>query len=150
MVQILLYALTAIFVGALFPLQAAVNATLGRGVGGPVAATLISFGAGFLCLCAINAVAFRQWPSAAALAAQPPAMLVLGGALGATYLGANVFLQPRLGAASTLAFVIAGQLAGALLLDRAGLFGLAVRDLSAGRIAGVVLVLVGVVLVRLT
>ena len=150
MVQILVYALAAIVVGVLFPLQAAVNAALARGVGGPVAATLISFGVGFVCLCAINAAAFRQWPSGASLAAQPLALLVLGGALGATYLGANVFLQPRLGAASTLAFVIAGQLAGALALDRAGLFGLAVRDLSAGRIAGAVLVLVGAALVRLT
>ena len=66
MIQIFVYALAAVFVGALFPLQAAVNATLGRGVGGPVAATLISFGAGFLFLCAINAAAFRQWHRPAA------------------------------------------------------------------------------------
>lgn len=150
MTQILIYAVSAVFVGALFPLQAAVNAALGRGVGGPVAATIISFGAGLLCLCAMNAAAFRQWPSAAALVAQPPVLLVLGGALGATYVGANVFLQPRLGAASTMAFVIGGQLAGALALDRAGVLGLAVREFSLGRVAGVALVLIGALLVRLT
>ncbi len=148
--QILVFALMAVGAGSLFPLQSTVNASLARGIGGPIAATLISFGAGFVFLCLINATLFRQWPSGAALAAQPPITLVLGGALGALYLGANVFLQPRLGAASTMAFVVAGQLAGALLLDRAGVLGLAVRDLSAGRVVGMVLVLVGALLVRLT
>ena len=150
MIQIVFYALLAFCAGALFPLQSAINAAVGRGVGGPVAATLISFMAGLAFLCAINAAAFRQWPALPALAAQPTWMLLAGGALGATFLGANVFLQPRFGAASTLAFVMAGQLASALLLDRAGVLGLAVREFSPGRLAGVALVLVGALLVRLT
>jgi transporter family-2 protein len=150
MLQALIYALLAIGAGALFPVQSAANAWLGRGIGGPVAATLISFVAGLLFLIAVNAAAFRQWPSFDALAAQPPAMLLFGGALGATFLCANVYLAPRFGAAPTIAFVMAGQLASALIVDRIGLFGLAVREVSMGRLGGVALVIVGAALVRFT
>ncbi len=150
MLQTLFYALLAIAAGALFPVQSAANAWLGRGVGGPVAATAISFVAGLFFLIAANAAAFRQWPSLDALAAQPPAMLVFGGALGATFLCANVYLAPRFGAAPTIAFVMAGQLASAVVVDRIGLFGLAMREFSLGRVGGVALVIVGAVLVRLT
>ena len=61
-----------------------------------------------------------------------------------------MFLAPRLGAAATLAFVMAGQLASALAIDKLGLFGFGLRDLSAGRIGGVLLVLLGALIVRLT
>ena len=82
---VFVYAVMAVAAGVLFPVQSAANAWVGRAVGGPVAATLISFTAGLTFLTLINAVAFRQWPSLATLAAQPPAMQGLGGALGATF-----------------------------------------------------------------
>jgi bacterial/archaeal transporter family-2 protein len=40
-------------------------------------------------------------------------------------------------------------LLGALVIDRFGLFGLGLRELSFGRLAGVVLVFAGALLVRL-
>jgi transporter family-2 protein len=150
MLQVVFYALMAVGAGALFPVQSAANAWLGRAIGGPVAATLVSFVAGLAFLIAINAAAFRQWPSATALLAQPAWLLAFGGALGATFLCANVYLAPRFGAAPTIAFVMAGQLASALIVDRIGLFGLAVRELSLGRVGGVALVVLGALLVRLT
>jgi bacterial/archaeal transporter family-2 protein len=144
------YALFAVAVGGLFPMQAAANALLARGVGGPIAATIISILSSLVFLLCVNAVIFRQWPSLAALSAVPKPLLWLGGTLGAIFLSANVFLAPRLGAAATLCLVIAGQLLSALAIDRFGLFGFALRDVSAGRLGGVLLVLVGAIMVRLT
>jgi len=46
--------------------------------------------------------------------------------------------------------VMAGQLASALVIDRFGLFGFGLRDLSLGRIGGVGMVIAGALLVRLT
>jgi transporter family-2 protein len=144
-----LYALMAVCAGSLFPVQAAANAWLARGVGGPIAGTIISFATGLIVLLVLNGAVFRQFPQVADLRAQPLPLLWIGGILGATYVSANVFLAPRLGAAATLCFVIAGQLVAAMAIDRLGAFGFGVRELSVGRIGGVVLVLVGAVVVRL-
>ena len=148
--QLSAYAVLAICVGALFPVQSAANALLGRGIGGPIAATLVSFGSGLILLLLINALVFRQWPDLAQVSAQPWPLFWVGGAIGAIFLSANVFLAPRFGSAATLSFVMAGQLLSALVLDRYGLFGLATRDLSLGRIGGVAMVIAGAALVRLT
>jgi transporter family-2 protein len=148
--QTYLYALMALAAGMLFPMQTAANSLLARGVGGPIAATIVSFSTGLVLLLIFNAAVFRQFPSFAALTAQPVWLLWLGGTLGALFLSANVFLAPRLGAAATLCFVIAGQLLAALTIDRLGLFGLPLRELSGGRIGGVALVLIGAVWVRLS
>ena len=69
--------------------------------------------------------------------------------IGATFLSANVYLAPRLGAAATLCFVIAGQIAAAMAIDRFGSFGFEVRDLWPGRVVDVILVLPGAAMVRL-
>jgi len=148
--QNILLALLAIAAGTLFPMQASVNALLAKSVGGPIVATWISVTISWFLLLGINMVAFRQLPSISEIAATPLYLLILGGALGAIFLGVNVMLAPRLGAAATFCFIIAGQLMAALTIDRLGLFAFAVRELSVGRIVGVALVLAGALMVRLT
>ena len=83
------------------------------------------------------------------IARQPLFLLLAGGAIGAVYVSANVFLAPRIGAGALLCLVVAGQLLGALVIDRFGLFGLAMRELSFGRLAGAALVFAGALMVRL-
>jgi transporter family-2 protein len=148
--QLTVYALMAFCAGALFPVQAAVNAMLGRGIGGPIVASLVSFVAGATALLIFNTVLFRQWPRWSEVAAQPLTLWWVGGMLGALFLSANVVVAPRLGSAATLGFVMAGQLLSALVIDRFGLFGFALRDLSLGRVGGVALVAIGALMVRLT
>ncbi|TIR96583.1 MAG: EamA-like transporter family protein, partial [Mesorhizobium sp.] len=48
-----------------------------------------------------------------------------------------------------MAFLVAGQLIAGMLVDRAGFLGVAVREVSLGRVAGAVLLLVGALLIRL-
>ena len=103
-----------------------------RSVGGPIAATIISFTVGWFALLAINGAVFRQFPAVGDVV-YTLLLLLIGGVLGATFLSANVYLAPRLGAAATLCFVIAGQIIAAMIIDRFGLFDFAVRDLSPGR-----------------
>jgi bacterial/archaeal transporter family-2 protein len=148
--ETLFLALLAMAMGTLFPIQAAANSQLGRLLGGPVAATTVSFTVGLLVLVVINAAVFRQFPRLSDVLAAPLWLLFIGGAIGAAFLSANVYIAPKLGAAATLCFVIAGQIASALLIDRLGLFAFDVRHLSLGRVAGALLVLAGAMLVRLT
>jgi transporter family-2 protein len=145
----ILFSLLALLTGFLFPFQASVNSQLGRGIGGPIAATMISFAFGLIVIVAANLFAFRQIPAFSDLMRQPPHLLFAGGTIGAIYVGASVFLAPRIGASALLCLVVAGQLLGAVLIDRFGLFGLAVRELTFGRLAGVFLVLAGALMVRL-
>jgi transporter family-2 protein len=49
-----------------------------------------------------------------------------------------------------MAFIVAGQLIAGLLLDHFGYFGLAVREVSAGRLGGAILLLLGAMLIRFT
>ena len=148
--QSYLYALMAVGAGMLFPVQAAVNAMLGRGIGGSIAATLVSFISGLIVLLVLNALVFKQFPALADLRAQPLPLFWVGGTIGAVFLSANVFLAPRLGAAATLCFVIAGQVVAAATIDRFGLFGFSMRERSFGRVGGVGLVVIGAILVRLS
>ena len=47
-----------------------------------------------------------------------------------------------------MSFAIAGQLLAAMLLDRFGVLGMAVRETTLGRLAGAALLIAGVVLIR--
>ena len=75
-IQALVLALFALAVGALAPIQMAANAQLAKGVTGAVAATIISFSAGWFFLIAINAVGFRQFPSVSDIVRTPVYLLL--------------------------------------------------------------------------
>ena len=145
----LLWALLGVAAGACIAIQGPINAQLARGLGLPVAAAAISFLSGAILLSLLSA-AVAQWQSVSIDWRAPPIWtFVAGGALGTVYVTAAVLLVPRIGAAALMAFAVAGQLLAGILLDRIGFLGMAVRELSVGRIAGAVLLVVGVVLVRL-
>ena len=58
------------------------------------------------------------------------------------------YAAPKIGLASLITIGIAGQIVMALLLDHVGALGLPRDALSIGRIAGALLVVAGVILVR--
>jgi bacterial/archaeal transporter family-2 protein len=136
----------AIAAGAAFPIQAGLNARLATWVGGPIRASLISFSVGALVLFVVTLVATRGLVDTSRLD-QVPWWAWLGGAVGAGYVVSTVAAAPRLGALNLFAAVIFGQLVCSVLLDH---FGVLYREhgLSAGRIAGVILLGVGVAMVR--
>lgn len=57
-------------------------------------------------------------------------------------------LTPRLGAAGFIVCVIAGQVLSSLLIDQWGLMGLAQRPVNSLRLAGVGLIVVGMLVVQ--
>ena len=72
----------------------------------------------------------------------------LGGVAGVAYITAALVLTPKLGAASFIVCVIAGQMLVSLLIDHFGLMGLAAKPVGLGRLAGVGLILVGMLVVQ--
>ena len=134
--------LMAVLAGTALPLQAAINGQLRQHAGSPVLTSLISFGAGTLTLAAIYFVLQRGSVPLAALGKTSWWMWV-GGPLGTLLVLAGVVLTPRLGTATMIVLVIAGQLCMALLLDHFGLLGVPLRPVGAARLGGAVLVLAG-------
>jgi uncharacterized membrane protein YdcZ (DUF606 family) len=77
-----------------------------------------------------------------------PPYLALTGFLPVPYLLAASFIGPRVGLGVFLGSIIAGQLIGGLLLDHVGAFGASSRQIDSVRLAGALMLVLGVVLIR--
>ena len=141
------YLLFGLLAGALLPIQFGVNAELAKWVDSPVRASLINFGVGGLALLIVTLVAFRGWPSPARIG-EAPWWVWVGGFCGAFYVLGSTITAPKLGAATLVALVLAGQAIASLLVDHFGWVGFEEEPITPGRVVGVVLVAAGVVLVR--
>lgn len=135
----------AMFAGAVVPFQAASNATLGRMVGHPLMATLISLSVSLVLTIIALMVLKVSLPSFSTLS-QIPSWAWLGGVAGVIYISVALILTPKLGVLSFMMAVMAGQLIAAMLLDHFGLMGLNVKPVTLWRLAGLVLVLIGMFL----
>ncbi|MCM0755664.1 DMT family transporter [Desulfovibrio aminophilus] len=145
MKQILVF--VALLAGAFMPVQAGINARLRLTLGTPEQAALVSFAVGTLALAVYALVLRLPWPPASEVS-QAPWWSWTGGVLGAFFVAVTVMLAPRLGAATMMAWIIAGQLAASIFLDQYGLVGYAVREASPLRLLGAVLLVAGAVLVQ--
>jgi bacterial/archaeal transporter family-2 protein len=145
--ETLLLVLLGLLAGSGIPVQASLNSALRQHLGRPEWATLVNFGVGFVAMAAVLLVQRVALPTAAQVA-RAPWWTWTGGALGAFFVFATVVLTPRLGVATSLALILVGQLLSALLLDHAGVLGLATRAITPGRLAGVVLLAAGIFLVQ--
>jgi transporter family-2 protein len=143
---VLLPILMVFFAGAMVAIQAPTNAYLARAGGSPVLAALISFAVGTMALFVVW-LASGNRPGAPAFSALP-AYAWFGGLYGAIYVAVAAFAAPKIGLAALITIGIAGQIAMALLLDHVGALGLPREPINFGRIAGAILVVAGVVLVR--
>ncbi|MBP0440826.1 DMT family transporter [Tianweitania sediminis] len=145
----LLWSLMGILAGAFVALQAPINAQLGRDLGSPVAAAGVSFFAGAVVLGLATIFFARLQGISLNFRAPPPWLFIAGGVLGAAFVTNNVILVQKVGAATLIALLMTGQLLAGLLMDRIGFMGLAVREITAGRIAGVFLLMAGALMIRL-
>jgi bacterial/archaeal transporter family-2 protein len=138
--------LLALLAGLLLPLQAGINSHLRSSLGHPLVATLVSFLVGTVAIAALMLGLRVSIPSAGFRTG--PWWSWTGGILGAVYVLVTVVVAPRLGAATMIATIIAGQMLASLLLDHYGVAGYAPHSVNAWRIAGALLVIAGVVLIQ--
>lgn len=142
-----LFIVITLAAGAMMPLQAGINAQLAANTGGAIWAAFISFGVGTVVLALYLLLTRQGVPSAGALAALPWWQWS-GGLLGAFFVAVAAFVAPRLGAAAFIGFLVAGQMLASLLLDHQGWVGYLQKEINPYRIAGALLVIGGVVLIR--
>lgn len=137
-------ALAVVAAGGLVGLQAPLNAGLGRETGSLPAAA-VNFMVGLAALVVILAVMgelgnVRNAPGA-------PWYYLVGGLMGAVYVTTALISVKTLGAGGITAATIAGQLTASVLIDRAGILGLAERPVTAERLIGIALLVAGVYLI---
>lgn len=121
--------------GIAIALQTTLNGQLARGIGDDsLAASLVSFTVGALCLAVI---ALLRGGTVASLAEVPsqPLWSLLGGMLGAGALLCNVLLAPHIGLTLLLGLAVAGQLTVSLVIDHFALLGATARPVSPGKLA---------------
>ncbi len=145
----LIYILTILSAGVLLPIQVAVNTLLRKYVGAPMQATFVSFLVGTIGSFIICVVARYPLPTAAGISGTSWWMW-FGGLLGTFYVWATIFATPHIGAALAMALTVTGQMGAALLLDHYGALGLQRYPLSFMRVAGILLVIIGVSLIAYT
>ncbi|MFC9843887.1 DMT family transporter [Streptomyces sp. NPDC060223] len=135
-----LYVLLALLNGVLIGTSRAVNGQLSTRVG-PFKASVWNHAVGFAFLTVVL-FALSSWPNSGSA----PVAAYLGGAVGALFVAVNSHVFPRLGAMNASLLVISGQVLSAVTID-------CIQEKSAPsaiRLLGVVLVLAGLSLPRLT
>ena len=141
------YVLFAFAAGAALPVQFGINAQLSSWLDSPVRAAFVSFLTGAIILAVAAALLFKPLPSGSRLG-HAPWWVWVGGAFGAFYVVASIVAAPRLGAATVVAVIVAGQSIASVVVDHYGWVGFEPKPVSAGRLVGIALVGTGVALVR--
>ncbi len=141
------YLVFALLAGAMLPIQFGINAQLATWVGGSIRAAFVSFVVGTAALLLAVLFAQRGVPDRAGDA---PWWVWIGGVLGAFYVLGSIVTAPKLGAATLVALILAGQAIASLLVDHYGWVGFEENPITPLRLLGVALLACGVALVRLS
>jgi transporter family-2 protein len=146
-VQTILLYFAALGAGISVAVQQVLNGGLRTALQSPAWAGFASYLGGLLTMIVVLVVLREQLPSWKLVAATPW-WAWSGGILGGVFILLVILLLPPLGAATLLALVVAGQMSAAVIMDHFGAFGLAQHPVSMSRLAGVALVIAGVVLIK--
>ena len=138
----------AFLAGSLLPVQAGLNMQLAKNLGHPLLGALASFFIGTIVLIAYALLTGVKVPGPSQLSSSPYWMWI-GGIMGAFYVAATVILSPRLGAATTIALFVAGQMLTSIMLDHHGIVGFPAHPANIWRMLGAALVVMGVILIRM-
>lgn len=140
--------LWGIAAGMASPVQTAVNARLHTAVGSPLVAALISFISGTTLLLAVTLFADRGLHVSRRTFRQTYWWQWLGGPLGVVFVLSNILLLPLLGSALTVVAILCGQMIIALIIDHFGWFGVPRHKINWQRLAGLALMVAGIILIQ--
>jgi transporter family-2 protein len=141
------YLCLAVVAGFCLPTQAGINAHLNLWCHSAILAAAISFTVGTLALVIYLLILRVPLPAAGSLA-RSPWWIWTGGFIGAFFVASTVVLAPRLGAVSMVALIVTGQMLASVVLDHLGLIGYPIHPINWMRLAGILLLVAGVVLIQ--
>jgi len=133
--------------GCLMPVQPAMNAIVAQWTNSAFFAAFLSFFVGTVALGLVCQILPNSWPARPALL-QIPWWCWTAGILGAFFVTMTLVAIPRLGALTTIALLVAGQMFISLIMDHYGWFGIPVQVASPGRMLGALFLVVGVLCIQ--
>jgi transporter family-2 protein len=137
----------AVLAGASFVAQQAVNADLRTILNSGAWAGFVSYLGGTLCMLVL-ALAMRDVVPSVSVIPRNNWWAWTGGFFGAIYIAISILLVPRLGTATFVALLVAGQMLAALVIDHYGLIGIPRHSADGSRMLGTGLLICGVILIR--
>ncbi len=143
----LLFVLLAVAAGCLLPVQAGVNASLRLSLGHPILAAVTNFFVGLSLLVSYAAATQIKLPAVSQIA-KAPWWCWVGGSMGTLLVLSGVVLSHRLGATTFAACIILGQLVASVVVDHFGWVGFQQHSINFQRVAGLVLLAAGVLLIQ--
>ncbi len=127
------------------PMFAAFNSGLSKQLGGPVAATAVTFAVGLVI--ALVMVAFTGLPQRAAFTFETP-YIWFGAVFMLFYATSVAFAAPRIGLGNAIFFVLLGQIVAAAAIDHFGWLGAIQSALTPKRALGIAVMAIGLYLAR--
>ncbi len=128
------------------PVQAGLNARMGKAGGNAVYASMFSFAVGMVAL-VLYILLTRQSVSWSGVKAAPLSLWA-GGLLGAFYVTIIVLAFPKLGPGLTFGLIVAGQMLISILLEHYNILVAQQQPISFMKVLGVILIVAGVIIVR--
>jgi len=139
--------LATVFAGALFPLQAGVNARCAQSLGHPLWATLVNFTGGAVFSLVALAV-LRPAPPTIERVSTAPWWAWLGGLCGIVFVGIALVSVRSLGYLGMISGLLVGQVLASVLFDHVGFLREQAHAMTVGRAIGVALLAAGFWLVN--
>jgi len=136
----------ALVAGALLAAQGPILARLAVHAGGPIQAAIVAFAIGLTALVAVCLLTGGALPRPSGVL-RMPIWVWAGGLIGTSLLVLTLLAVPRIGVTTFAAAVVCGQLVAALAYDHTGAFGLELRRIEPRDLAGVALLIAGLVLI---
>ncbi|HBQ91902.1 MAG TPA: EamA-like transporter family protein, partial [Erythrobacter sp.] len=118
---------------------------LGQQLGGPVAATAVTFAIGFVIATAM--LVFTGFPAASTFTFERP-WLWIGAVVMLFYATSVAYSAPRIGLGNAIFFVLLGQIVAAAIIDHFGLLGSIQSAITPKRALGLAVMAFGLYLAR--
>lgn len=139
--------MVALFAGASFVLQQAVNSNLRFEIGSPWWAGFFSYLGGTIVM--LIMILFMREPLVSAnLTLRSSLWSWSGGLFGAIYIAISILLLPRLGIFSVVTLIVVGQLVTSIIFDHFGVLNVPIQPITITRGIGAAFLLIGAVLIR--
>ena len=134
--------------GALSAEQTAINGQLGIALKSPHRAALVSFLVGSVALIIIVAI-LRPENTYVRTKSMHRWWMWIGGFIGASFVLGNAYLSPMLGTGLTVVLTLIGMMCGGIAIDVFGWLGAQRKGTSLVQIAGILMMICGVAIIRL-
>ncbi|MBW4706370.1 DMT family transporter [Roseobacter sp. YSTF-M11] len=141
-----IFSLVGVAIGVVVAWQPIINADLARRLGSAISSSVVSAiltGSILLCFALVSGTLRLGG------LADVPKWSFLGGVIGAIFVLGSVVTVAKIGGAAYIVVFLCGMTLGAALADHFGLFGTEMRMLTLNRVAGLILVVAGVVVFNL-